>query len=840
MRKTVASYVESFRERGKQTWLAHTRGLRTNRWSYERVARTAYRFARELEARNVAKGERVILWGENSAEWVAAFFGCTLRGVIVVPLDAQSEPGFALRVDSQVEAKLLLSDSGNQHSSQLNLPEIRFEELSSIVSKHASNPYPIAEIDEHDTVEIVFTSGTTAEPRGVRLTHQNLIANLEPLEEEIKKYLKWERLVHPLRFLSLLPLSHVFGQFMGLFVPQLLGAEVFFQESLNPSQIIETIKRERISVVSAVPRILDTLRDKIEREMEARGTAESFQRKLAAAAHQHFLRRWWTFREIHNRFGWKFWAFVSGGATLNADTEQFWQRLGFAVLQGYGMTETASLISVNHPFKSSRGSIGKVMPGQEVRLDEKGEILVRGANVSPGYWKGEAKSSDEGWLRTGDLGEIDEAGNLYFKGREKEVIVTASGMNVYPEDIEVALNRQPEIRASAVVSFEGAHGPEPLAVLILRDEMIDASEVVKRANETLSTHQQVNRWFIWTEEDFPRTATQKVRKGFLAEMVKARMKNEPADSAHMASPLAKIISEVSGETPANLNPNANLSTDLKLDSLGRVELLSALEDRYQVEIDEASFTAATTLGDIERVIREGVSDVGAQYPFPRWAHRFPFTWIRFILFYTIVLPLIRLMCPLKIRGRENLDDARGPLLFISNHITMVDHALILAALPARFRHSLAIAMEGEILRGWLHPPEGTDWFTRIRYRIMYALVVTFFNVFPLPQKSGFRRSFSYAGEMMDRGYSVLVFPEGRRSDNGLMSPFKAGTGLLALKLDAPVVPMRIDGLFELKESNKHFAEPGQVFVSIGEPVRYSQQEEAAQITEDMKGRVVKL
>ena len=339
----------------------------------------------------------------------------------------------------------------------------------------------------------------------------------------------------------------------------------------------------------------------------------------------------------------------------------------------------------------------------------------------------------------------------------------------------------------------------------------------------------------------PRTATQKVRKGFLTEAVKARMKDASQAAMQTASPLAKIIAEVSGETPTTLNPNANLSTDLKLDSLGRVELLSALEDRYQVEIDEASFTAATTLGDVEQMIREGVSEESVQYPFPRWAHRFPFTWIRFILFYTVVFPLIRLMCPLKIKGRERLRDARGPLLFISNHITMVDHALILAALPARLRHhSLAIAMEGEILRGWLHPPEGTGLFTRIRYRVMYALVVIFFNVFPLPQKSGFRKSFAYAGEMMDRGYSVLVFPEGRRSDDGLMSPFKAGTGLLALKLGAPVVPMRIDGLFELKERNQHFAQYGQVSVNIGEPVQYSQHEEAAQITEDMQRRVANL
>jgi long-chain acyl-CoA synthetase len=453
MRETVASYVESFRMRGAETMLAYRRGLRILRWSYERVAATAYQFARELEARRIGKGERVLIWGRNSAEWVAAFFGCLLRGVVVVPLDASSEIGFLLRVQKQVTPKLLLCDMDEPSCSHLNVPAIRLEELSSLVSRHSPDTYPITEIDEHDTVEIVFTSGTTSEPRGVRLTHRNLLANLEPLEQEVQKYLRWEQIVHPLRFLNLLPLSHVFGQFMGTLVPQLLEGSVFFQESLNPSQIIETIRREHISVVVAVPRILDTLREKIEREMEASGDAANFQRRLASSRHHYFLRRWWTFRKIHHRFGWKFWAFVSGGATLNPETEQFWQRLGFAVLQGYGMTETASLISVNHPFKPGRGSIGKVMPGQEVRLDEKGEILVRGPNVSPGYWQQKAGQStqDEGWLRTGDLGKMDEAGNLYFKGRQKEVIVTAAGMNVYPEDIETALNRQPEVRERVVL-----------------------------------------------------------------------------------------------------------------------------------------------------------------------------------------------------------------------------------------------------------------------------------------------------------------------------------------------------------------------------------------------------
>jgi long-chain acyl-CoA synthetase len=159
-------------------------------------------------------------------------------------------------------------------------------------------------------------------------------------------------------------------------------------------------------------------------------------------------------------FGWKFWAFVSGGATLNPDTEEFWQRLGFAVIQGYGMTETTSLVSVNHPFKQGRGSIGKVLPGQEVKLAANGEILVRGKNVSPGYWKEDRQSraAENGWFRTGDVGAIDQKGNLYFKGRKREVIVTSAGVNIYPADIELVLSRQPEIKACTVIEIEGPMG----------------------------------------------------------------------------------------------------------------------------------------------------------------------------------------------------------------------------------------------------------------------------------------------------------------------------------------------------------------------------------------------
>jgi long-chain acyl-CoA synthetase len=877
-RANILGFLSDCAARGGETALAHRRGLRVVRWTYARLAAVSYQTARELEARGIGGGDRVLVWAENSPEWVAAFFGCALCGAIVVPLDAASAPDFVSRVQSQVGAKLLFHGATVAENFLPSLPRVTLSRLCEAVARHPATCYDSAGVGEDDIVEIIYTSGTTAEPKGVVLTHGNLLANLAPLEREIKKYLKWERPVHPLRFLNLVPLSHVFGQFMGIFVPQLVGGEVFFADTLKPAEIVETVRRGRVSVVVAVPRLLDTLREKFERDHEARSTLDQFRRALEDAKSWGTLRRWWAFRRVHRALGWKFWAFVVGGATLEEGTEVFWRRLGYGVVQGYGMTETASLVSVNHPFKSARGSIGRALPGQEIRLGEDGEIEVRGANVSPGYWDGGAlrpANDAGGWLRTGDVAEVDSAGKLYFKGRKKDVIVTAAGLNVYPEDIEAELNRQHEVRASAVVGVAGARGEEAVAVLALRDERASAEEIIRRANERLARHQQIRRWLVWHEPDLPRTATQKIVRREVAAVAAARLaaKADGGGAISATDALTEIIARVGGVDPAaRLSPASNLTTDLKLDSLGRVELLGALEDRFQIEIDEAAFTAATTLGDVRRLIRQGArpasdvaSDAGAgretttatgavvrpatetvarpavaPYPYARWSRRFPATWIRVVLLYLVVIPLVRLMCPLRVAGRELLAGlGDGPALFVANHVTRADQALVMAALPAPRARRLAIAMDGELLRDWRHAPPGTSPFARLLGLAQYALVVLFFNVFPLPKKSGFRRGFAVAGEALDQGFNLLVFPEGVRAREGRMNPFMAGTGLLVKELGARVVPVRMDGLYQLKREGRRHALPGEVTLTFGEPVQFDD-EAPAEIAKELERRVSSL
>ena len=844
--QSTGDFPGMFVRNGRQCMYIQRRGYRTERWSYQQVAQSTFWFARELESRGIGKGDRVMIWGENCAEWVAAFFGCVLRGAIAVPMDDGATADFASRVREQVSASLVICS--RSHAGQIaGSPTLILDDVCQDGSSLAGANYTPVAVDRTDPLEIIFTSGTTAEPKGVVISHGNVLSNVAPLEAEILRYLKYERWVHPVRFLNLLPLSHMFGQFLGMFLPPLMAGTVVFQQSLGPSEVIETIRRERVSVLVAVPRMLQSLKDKTRRDLEENGRIETFDASFHAAAGKHFLRRWWTFRDVHRRFGWMFWAFISGGAALDEETEEFWGRLGFAVVQGYGLTETTSLVSVNHPFRLGKGSIGKVLPGREVKLADDGEILVRGGGVASGYWEKDGlhpATGDEGWYRTGDVGTLDANGNLYFKGRKKDVLVTPAGMNIYPEDLETALRRETEVRDCVIVGLDRAGNAEPCAILILR-EGADAESIVRRANESLAEYQRMREWFVWAENDFPRTSTGKPRLGVIRDVLQAERQSMP-ESIAAASPLAELMSKISRRAVPTLRPDANLADDLHLTSLERVELLSALEDRYQVDLSETRFGAARTVADLERMIADAGSGGGgkiarpALYTYPRWTLRWPITWIRTLAYYLLVRPAIMLLGWPRIEGRENLAGVAGPVLVISNHIDDVDVGFVQTALPGRLRHRLATAAGGEALQALRTPPPDRGFFARAYDRLQWTLGVALLNLFPLPREAAFLKSFAYAGECVDRGYSVLVFPEGHHTTDGKLRPFHAGVGLLAHQLRIPVVPVRIDGLFEVKRAGKKFAAPGKIRVKIGKPIRFEPGRDPTEIAQELQRKVAAL
>ncbi|HZC44341.1 MAG TPA: long-chain fatty acid--CoA ligase, partial [Acidobacteriaceae bacterium] len=436
MRKHLATLVEDFNRHGKQIAIVTYPGNRRVVTTYAELATLAGRFSRMLADRGIAPGERVLLWGANSAEWVAAFFGCVLRGVIAVPLDAAGSVDFAARVRADVTPRLIVGDQehlqmlsqtdSTKKSNENSAASIAFEDFSSTLPQ-APMFQPDPSLNPETPLQILFTSGTTSAPKGIVHTHGNVLSSVEVLEREIKKYLRYERWVHPLRFLHTLPLSHVFGQFMGLWVPPLLAAQVHYEDNLVAGHMMDRIRRERISVAAVVPRVLELLRAHL-LSIDPR-----LQTRLDAVRGQRVWKKWWHMRDVHRRFGFKFWAFVSGGASLPPEVEQFWNALGFVLVQGYGMTETTALATLNHPMHPTHGSIGKALAGREVRVAEDGEIMVRGPMLAAGTWRNggiEPRSGE--WLHTGDLGSVDASGQMRFLGRKSDVIVAASGMNIHP------------------------------------------------------------------------------------------------------------------------------------------------------------------------------------------------------------------------------------------------------------------------------------------------------------------------------------------------------------------------------------------------------------------------
>ncbi|HEY7700605.1 MAG TPA: AMP-binding protein, partial [Vicinamibacteria bacterium] len=550
--RTLVELVSEMEELSEREAVVYHDGLRTRKWSYQDLLRAIAGVAEKLSSTGLVPGDRVLLWGENRPEWVAIFWAAVLRRVTLVPLDFRSSNAFVSRVQKNVGAKLLIHGASVE-AEGLELPRLDFEAVSGLRSDSRLSIEGPEGIDPEDVVQILYTSGTTGEPKGVVHRHRHLAPNLAPIRREIRKYGGLARPFQPIRFLDLLPLSHVFGQFAGLYVPVLMGGSVVFLKEIHPGAIVETIRRERVSVLITVPRFLESMRRDLERHFDlARPPIEA--RGLWGG-----LRRFFRHRDVHAAFGFKFWAILSGGARLPPHEEEFWYRLGFVLVQGYGLTETSSLVTTNHPLHPTRGSIGKVVGNQEIRLAPDGEILVRGTNVSLELFGREAPKDDV-WLHTGDLGEIGPDGTLFYKGRKKDVIVGPEGLNVYPADVESALARDPSVKEAVVVGRATDRGELVHAVLLLRDRGADAGAILERANRALEHHQRIREWTIWPGEDFPRTAsTFKVRRHEVAKFVEERKAGRGAGPAEGASPIRALVAERLGRSPDELLPSQRLS-----------------------------------------------------------------------------------------------------------------------------------------------------------------------------------------------------------------------------------------------------------------------------------------
>jgi long-chain acyl-CoA synthetase len=663
-----------------------------------------------------------------------------------------------------------------------------------------------------DITQIIFTSGATAEPKGVVIRHRNILANIVPVEREVAKYRIYARPFSPIRFLNLLPLSHMFGQSMATNVPPMMRGTVIFTRSFNPHDLLELITRRRVSVLVCVPKILDVLREHVTR---------AFPETADPPAGLSIPMRWWRYRRVHRAFGAKFWAFVVGAAPLPPELEEFWARLGFLVVQGYGLTETAPIVTLNHPFKTRKGSVGTPIAGVEVRIAEDGEILVRGENVTSGYFGrqegGDGLFDADGWMHTGDVGERDEQGRLFIRGRKKEMIVTPEGLNVFPEDVERVLDAIPGVRESAVVGLADGAQERVHAVLVV-EPGTSPEAVVRAANAELQPYQRVRRAAVWPGAELPRTeGTRKLKRRAVRDWLVSGTPPVPESAGRDG--LEALLARYARGRPVTAETTLD---ELGLSSLERVELMVALEDTFQTRLDEARFTAAGRVGELKQLV-EGGATAGEVHEepleFPSWNRTSAVGLVRRLSLGTWILPLGRLFAHARVDGLQHLAQLEGPVVFAANHQSHMDVPVILAALPGRWRARVAPAMAKEFFRAHFFPAEHSwrQWFTNT---LNYYLAAFFFNAFPLPQReAGARQTLRYIGDLASDGWSVLIFPEGVRSTTGDIKPFRPGIGMIASRLEVPVVPVRLDGVDQILTTGSRIIRPGRVRIAFGAPLR---------------------
>lgn len=486
------------------------RELRVITLTYALLQQRVHQFAGVLQEQGVVKGNRVVIWSSSQGNWMVAYLAVLLVGAVVVPLDIHTLEE-TLHAITQASAAVFLITT-QKHYQQLKEPPLPLIDIAHLPAGtfHRDQLPPIG---GDDLAALVFTSGTTGQPKGVMLSHRNITSDALAALSVIGVHTED-------RALSILPLNHMFETTIEIALLS-QGASVLYAHSLRPNTLLRLLETQNITCMVVVPQVLDLFMRELEREVRQQGRRAIFDLLLFTASCLPFSWRPQLFRRIHRRFGHQFRFFISGGAALAPDLARRWEKMGLRVLQGYGATECAPIITATPVRRRKYGTVGKPLPGLQVRIADDGEIQVNGPNVALGYWNDpEATKAafKDGWYATGDLGFLDTQGFLVLQGRKQHVIVLANGLNVFPEEIEQVLLTDSLIKDVAVIGLPKGQNELALYAVVLMDDPTQARTAIRQANKYLAPHQRVHGLIIWPDPDFPRTpTTQKIKRSTLME-----------------------------------------------------------------------------------------------------------------------------------------------------------------------------------------------------------------------------------------------------------------------------------------------------------------------------------
>lgn len=860
---------------------------------------------RWITENNIAPGSRLAILADNHPRWVAAYLGIITAGCVAVPLDTALHDDQVLKLlkDSGTTAVFVdvkhvpvtgpavkelrvgliltdpdrMTDQVKQERFLANLPDI---------FKAGSGSFKPVTVKTEDVASLLYTSGTTADPKGVMLTHGSFLG-------EVDAVFNWVNIGPNDALLGVLPLFHVLALMANLLLPLVKGSRVVYLETLNTTELLKALKERNITAFAVVPQFYYLIHERIFQEIKKRGpiTQKIFGGLVAV---NRALRKVGInagpvlFRKVHHTMGPKMRYFATGGSRFDPTVQKDFYDLGIDVMQALGLTETTAAIYVNSPRDIVIGSCGKAMKGVEGKIVDAqpqeeagpavGELAVRGPMVMKGYWNRQdatAAVMKDGWFLTGDLGYFDSKGNLFLTGRKKEVIVLSNGKNIYPEEIEAHYMKSPFIKEIAVMGLEGKPGEErdrlhavivPNFDELKKRKIVNAKEVIRYDIESLSsqiaTTKRVNSYEIW-QEDLPRTTTRKIKRFEVQKRVKANQAKKLSDDADLTAekPLSpeenawleqsdvqralKILREASHSAPANLRPTQNLELDLGLDSMQRVELLSRLEEELGGDVEESQLAEIYTIKDlIDAVLQSaatGAGKPGTRVTFAGWKailaedpddpdvlalthpSRLNDSFWYLISRLTQVISLDRF--DLKVSGVEKLPKD-GPCIISSNHQSYLDPLILASVVPAEQFYRLFAVGTSEIF--------GKGLMRRLARSLKTVVLDPDANLVPAMRAGAFG---------LRHGLSLILYPEGERSIDGTPRIFKKGAAILSIHLQVPIVPVAIEGFYEAWPRNKPFQGFKPLKIKFGDPILPPPESEASEeayekLTTELKSRVV--
>ena len=855
-------------------------------YTYSDLRRMAESIAGWLREQGQQPGSRLAILADNHPRWTATYLGAIAAGCTAVPLDTAFHAEQVAKLLKDSGSSLLFTDSRHLAIAQQAVSGLPVDIVltapstdpvgADLVARAPSPAKPITNLDaifaagpgnfrpvsagSGEIAAILYTSGTTADPKGVMLTHANLLGECDAVFGLLE-------LGPGDAVLGVLPLFHALAQMANLLLPLVKGARVVYLESLNSIELLRALAVRDVTAFACVPQFFYLIHERIQKEVAQKGKLAQFGVDLLLRLTRLFRALGWNsgklfFRPIHRLLGRKMRYLITGGSRWDPQIGRDFYSLGIDILQAYGLTETTGGAMCTPPNDNVIGSVGKPLPSVEVKIVDPqsrsdgpvvGEIAIRGPIVMKGYWnRPEATTAvlRDGWLHTGDLGYFDHAGNLILTGRKKEVIVLSSGKNVYPEEIEAHYQKSPFIKEICVVGLvsqpgepfsERLHGVIVPNFEVLRQrKIVNAKEVIRFAIEGLSQQlpstKRILSYQIW-QEDLPRTTTRKLKRFEIEKRVRANQSKSQADSEMPAEPAVsaddlvwleqpeveralKVIHTSVKTAPETIRPQDNLELDLGLDSIERVELLVALEKELGGDVDESRVSEIYTVRELVDEVRESAargSPAPSAIRFAGWnailseepkdpevlrlAKSRPISAAALFLIFRLIQLFARDQFDLRVAGLEKLPPS-GPFIVSPNHQSFLDPFVVGSVLPWEVFRDLFSVGTSEIF--------GSGFMRRLAGWLRVIVVDPDANLIPA------MRAGAYG---LRRGRVLVLFPEGERSIDGKPKVFKKGAAILSIHLQVPIVPVAIEGFYEVWPRGKPFPQKFKPLrMSFGDPI----------------------